>query len=44
VTRDPDMEYGHKVLLIAAMLQGRRDLPRGNELVQLAAEVGVSRP
>ena len=44
VTQDPDMEHGHKVLRVAAMLRGRTSLPRGNELVQLAAEVGVSRP
>ena len=44
VTRDPDMEAGHKVLLVAAMLRGRSTLPRGNELVQLAADVSVSRP
>ena len=44
VTQDSDMEHGHKVLLIAAMLRGRTSLPRGNELVELAADVGVSRP
>ena len=44
VVADPDMEHGHKVLLMAALMRGMPGLPRGNELVSLAAEVGVSRP
>ena len=43
VTQDPDMEHGHKVLLIAAMMRGMTTLPRGVELEVMAGEVGVSR-
>ena len=44
VMTNPDLEQGHKVLLAAAHLRGMPTLPRGNELEQLAGEVGVSRP
>ena len=43
VTQNSDIEHGHKVLLVAAMLRGKTSLPRGVELETLAGEVGVSR-
>jgi hypothetical protein len=43
VVTDPDLEHGHKVLLVAAFLRGMGGLPRGGELADLAASVGLSR-
>ena len=43
VAEDPDLDHGHKLLLIAAHLRGMRDLPRGSALEDLAASVGLSR-
>ena len=43
VAEDPDLDHGHKLLLIAAHLRGMGGLPRGAELEDLAASVGLSR-
>jgi hypothetical protein len=43
VAEDPDMDHGHKLLLMAAHLRGMRELPRGSRLEELAAGVGLSR-
>lgn len=43
VVTDPDLDHGHKLLLVAAFIRGRSELPRGAELEELAASVGLSR-